>query len=77
MLPSAKHDVSDSPHMVLVHLFNHGRKSIRQLSQELELPVRTVKYAVRRLLEKDYLVSIPNLFDMRSVFYQIKREDEM
>lgn len=59
---------------LLKYLDYHGKKTQKQLIVELELPVRTVRYAVTRLLEENYIQRIPNLEDMRSVFYQISPE---
>lgn len=43
------------------------------------LPVferKDIKYALRRLREKGIIVRIPNLFDMRRVYYRVATQDE-
>ncbi len=37
---------------------------------------KDIKYALRRLREKGIIVRIPNLFDMRRVYYRVATQDE-
>ena len=37
---------------------------------------KDIKYALRRIREKGIIVRIPNLFDMRRVYYRIATKDE-
>ena len=37
---------------------------------------KDVKYSLRRIREKGIIVRIPNLFDMRRVYYRIATKDE-
>lgn len=59
---------------LLKYLDYNGKKTQKELIHQLDLPIRTVRYAVARLLEENYIRRIPNLEDMRSVFYQISPE---
>ena len=59
---------------LLRYLQAQGRKTQRELIEELGLPTRTVRYSIRRLLERGLIRKIPNLRDMRSVFYLISPE---
>ncbi len=56
---------------VLEYLRNMGSRTQREIIEELNLPTRTVRYSIRRLLEKDFIVKQPNLNDMRSVYYAV------
>ena len=37
---------------------------------------KDIKYSLRRLREKGIIVRIPNLFDMRRVYYRVATQDE-
>ena len=37
----------------------------------------TIKYAIRRLLKSKLIYRVPNLLDMRSVFYRIATQNEI
>lgn len=37
---------------------------------------KDIKYALRRLREKGIIVRVPNLFDMRRVYYRVATQDE-
>ncbi|MHA2251190.1 MAG: MarR family transcriptional regulator [Candidatus Kariarchaeaceae archaeon] len=52
----------------------NGPKTQRELIEALSLPTRTVRYSIRRLLERGLIRKVPNLKDMRSVFYHINPE---
>lgn len=59
---------------LLRYLEEHGPKTQKELIEILNLPVRTVRYSIRRLLERGLIRKVPNLKDMRSVFYHIAPE---
>ncbi|MCH8908486.1 MAG: winged helix-turn-helix transcriptional regulator [Candidatus Heimdallarchaeota archaeon] len=59
---------------LLRYLEEHGQRTQRELIEALDLPTRTVRYSIRRLLERSLIMKIPNLEDMRSVFYHISPE---
>lgn len=56
---------------LLRYLEANGKKTQRELISNLNLPTRTVRYSIRRLLERGLIKKVPNLKDMRSVFYLI------
>lgn len=59
---------------LLRYLEDNGPRTQRELIEALDLPTRTVRYSIRRLLERDLIRKVPNLKDMRSVFYHISPE---
>lgn len=59
---------------LLRYLESNGPKTQRELIEALNLPTRTVRYSIRRLLERGLIKKVPNLKDMRSVFYHISPE---
>jgi DNA-binding MarR family transcriptional regulator len=59
---------------LLRYLEANGPKTQKELIETLNLPVRTVRYSIRRLLERGLIRKVPNLKDMRSVFYHISPE---
>ncbi|MCE7735904.1 MAG: winged helix-turn-helix transcriptional regulator [Candidatus Heimdallarchaeota archaeon] len=56
---------------MLRYLQDNSPKTQREIMESLDLPTRTVRYSLRRLLERDLIIRIANLNDMRSVYYQI------
>ena len=60
---------------MLRFLQDHGRKTQKEVIQTLNLPIRSVRYCIRRLTERQLIVKYPNLRDMRSVYYQIAVEN--
>lgn len=59
---------------LLRFLEEHGPRTQRDLIESLNLPTRTVRYSIRRLLERGLIKKVPNLRDMRSVYYHISPE---
>lgn len=59
---------------LLRHLEAQGPRTQRELIEALNLPTRTVRYSIRRLMERGLITKVPNLKDMRSVFYHISPE---
>jgi DNA-binding MarR family transcriptional regulator len=55
--------------IMLRFLHDHGKKTQKEIIQTLNLPIRSVRYCIRRLQERELIVKYPNLRDMRSVFY--------
>ena len=49
----------------------NGPMTQKQILGSVEQPERTVRYGIRRLLEKGILKKMSNLSDMRSVFYYL------
>lgn len=60
--------------IMLRFLHDSGRQTQKQIIQNLNLPIRSVRYCIRRLMERQLIVKYPNLRDMRSVYYQISTD---
>lgn len=60
--------------IMLRFLNDHGKKTQKEIIQTLNLPIRSVRYCIRRLQERQLIVKYPNLRDMRSVFYTINTD---
>ena len=52
----------------------HGPMTQKQILAAVDQPERTVRYGIRRLLEKGILKKMSNLSDMRSVYYYLAPE---
>ncbi|MBY9001939.1 MAG: hypothetical protein KGD64_13560, partial [Candidatus Heimdallarchaeota archaeon] len=48
-----------------------GPMTQKQILGSVDQPERTVRYGIRRLLEKGILKKMSNLSDMRSVYYYL------
>ncbi|OLS27807.1 MAG: hypothetical protein HeimC2_10000 [Candidatus Heimdallarchaeota archaeon LC_2] len=62
----------------ILKLFNN-QDSLTPSQINISLPHferKDIKYALRRLREKGIIVRIPNLFDMRRVYYRVATQDE-
>lgn len=59
-----------SERTVLSILTVRGRTLSSELASHTNLAIRTVGFAVRKLLRKNLIRKIPNLNDMRTVFYE-------
>ncbi len=51
-----------------------GPMTQKQILASVDQPERTVRYGIRRLLEKGILKKMSNLSDMRSVYYYLAPE---
>lgn len=67
----SKSPLPEASLQIMEHLRTVGSKTQREIIDDLNLPIRTVRYSIRRLLEKSYIVKQPNLHDMRSVYYAV------
>jgi repressor of nif and glnA expression len=58
---------------------NSGSLSSKEISKLLNdaYPNKAIKYALRRLLENKVIYRVPNLLDMRSVYYRLATQDEL
>jgi len=59
---------------VLQHLTTRGPLPPRVISKEANVPLRTVTFALDRLVGSDLCEKIPNLGDMRSTLYVVNQE---
>lgn len=56
---------------LLQFLQDNGEQTQRQIIDSLGLQTRTVRYSIRRLLERELITKRANLSDMRSVYYML------
>ena len=63
-------NMTRSERTVLSILTVRGRTLSSEVANYTNLAPRTVNFAVRRLLKKNLIRKIPNLLDMRTVFYE-------
>ncbi len=56
-----------------------GNLTAKEIQERLgdDVESKAVKYALRRLLENHVIFRVPNLLDMRSVFYRAASADEL
>lgn len=71
---SRNSNLPESAFHLLTYLRDKGATTQRELIEQLEMPLRTIRYALRRLKEKSYIISKANLDDMRSIKYAISPE---
>jgi DNA-binding MarR family transcriptional regulator len=60
---------------VLTFLTKKGPHPPRVISKEADVPLRTVTFALDRLVETNLCAKIPNLGDMRRTLYAVKIEN--
>ncbi|MHA2168897.1 MAG: winged helix-turn-helix domain-containing protein [Candidatus Kariarchaeaceae archaeon] len=74
MKRSRNSNLPESAYHLLTYLRDKGATTQRELIEQLNLPLRTIRYSLRRLKEKSYIISKANLDDMRSIKYAINPE---
>ncbi|MBN2228332.1 MAG: MarR family transcriptional regulator [Candidatus Thorarchaeota archaeon] len=62
-------DLPKSALLILDHLAIHGPMAPRDLSRESKIPLRTVTFALQKLIRQKLLRKVPNLMDMRKQVY--------
>ncbi len=67
-------DLPRSALLVLDHITEHGPMAPRDLSRESEMPLRTVTFALKKLVRQRLLHKVPNLMDMRKPLYHANIE---
>jgi DNA-binding MarR family transcriptional regulator len=60
--------------VVLGFLSKRGPMPPRAISRDVRVPLRTVTFALDRLVEADICQKIPNLSDMRRTLYVVNQE---
>jgi DNA-binding MarR family transcriptional regulator len=60
---------------VLAFLTKKGPHPPRVISKEADVPLRTVTFALDRLIETNLCAKIPNLGDMRRTLYAVNYEN--
>ena len=62
-------DLPKSALVVLDHLQSEGPLAPREISRKFDVPLRTVTFALKKLMKLDLLKRVPNLSDMRKPQY--------
>ncbi len=62
-------DLPRSALIVLDHITEHGPMAPRDLSRRSKIPLRTVTFALQKLVNQRLLRKMPNLLDMRKPLY--------
>ncbi|MHA2359155.1 MAG: hypothetical protein ACXAB5_02695 [Candidatus Thorarchaeota archaeon] len=60
---------------ILTFLTKRGPLPPRVISREAKVPLRTVTFALDRLVDSDLCEKIPNLGDMRRTLYAVNHEN--
>ena len=64
-------NIEESQKKVLLTIYQYEKLNWQQLIQLLNLPQSNIRSALRELSQKNILIQIPNMQDMRSKFYMI------
>ncbi|TFH08544.1 MAG: MarR family transcriptional regulator [Candidatus Thorarchaeota archaeon] len=67
-------DVPKSALLVLDHLSENGPMAPRDIAKGSKIPLRTVTYALHKLIQQRLLRKVPNLMDMRKQLYHLDSE---
>ncbi|MHA1305273.1 MAG: winged helix-turn-helix transcriptional regulator [Candidatus Heimdallarchaeaceae archaeon] len=70
-----KQDISISGQKLIRLLEKKGPLTQKELIIESEIPARTARYALKRLIEMGLIIKRSNLADMRSVYYFIVEQN--
>jgi DNA-binding MarR family transcriptional regulator len=62
-------DLPRSALIVLDHIEEHGPMAPRDLSRKSQIPLRTVTFALQKLVKQRLLCKVPNFMDMRKPLY--------
>lgn len=62
-------DLPKSALVVLDHIAAEGPIAPREISRRFDVPLRTVTFALKKLMTLDLLKKVPNLMDMRKPQY--------
>jgi DNA-binding MarR family transcriptional regulator len=68
-------DVPKSALLVLDHLSENGPMAPREIARGSKIPLRTVTYALHKLVQQNLLRKVPNLMDMRKQTYHLDHEN--
>ncbi|TFF83744.1 hypothetical protein EU524_01955 [Candidatus Thorarchaeota archaeon] len=64
-------DLTPSALVVLDHIAADGPKAPRDISRQYKVPLRTVTFALKKLMKLKLLRKVPNLMDMRRPLYHL------
>lgn len=67
-------DLPKSALVVLDHVTAEGPMAPREISNKFGLPLRTVSFALQKLMKLNLLFKTPNLMDMRKPQYRTNNE---
>ncbi len=67
-------DLPKSALVVLDHITAEGPLAPREISNRFNLPLRTVSFALKKLMNLNLLFKTPNLMDMRKPQYRTNSE---
>lgn len=59
---------------ILRYLLGNAGRTQGDIIKTLNLSIRAVRYNLQKLLESGMIHKVPNLYDMRRVFYHISHE---
>ena len=62
---------------IMVLLIQEGILSPKEIEEHIDAPFDAIRYALRRLIESGIIKRVPNLLDMRSVYYRMSTETEL
>ncbi|MFW9990768.1 MAG: winged helix DNA-binding protein [Candidatus Odinarchaeota archaeon] len=58
--------------IILYQLDSEMPKKIEEISKETSLSVRSLRYSMKKLIEKELVITYPDFMDLRSKFYKLK-----
>lgn len=64
-----QNDLPRSALIILEHITEHGPMAPRDLSRNSDIPLRTVTFALQKLVKQRLLCRVPNFMDMRKPLY--------
>jgi DNA-binding MarR family transcriptional regulator len=67
-------ELPNSAIIVLQSLASNGPMTPKSIIGQIDLPSRTITFALRVLLEEKIVKRVPNLADMRQPFYHVNTE---
>lgn len=69
-----QNDLPRSAIVILDHIEEHGPMAPRDLSRNSRIPLRTVTFALKKLVKQRLLRKVPNFMDMRKPLYHVNAE---
>jgi DNA-binding MarR family transcriptional regulator len=63
-------NMSESEKLVMLLLSSDKPKKIGDLTKETSISLRSIRYSLKKLLNKDLIISFPDFNDLRSQYYQ-------
>ncbi|MHA1166423.1 MAG: hypothetical protein ACTSP4_00980 [Candidatus Hodarchaeales archaeon] len=63
-------DMSESEKLVMLLLSSSKPKKIGELTKETSISLRSIRYSLKKLQNKNLIISFPDFNDLRSQYYQ-------